>query len=246
MVAVQDTATKLPLSGATVELYNGGSYDQSFLTGQGYFDQTDWSGGSGVPNFSLATANRYASDNGDVDTATASSSSSITLRWDTFDPYNKNATGTLESSTFDTGTTSNFYSLNWSPISQPALAGSKPIKFQFATAPSTSPSGPWSYLGPDGTTNTFYTTSGMQISSANNSAEYARYMAYLTTNTATVTPAIGDISFTFTSGCTPPGQVLFQGLSTGSYTLKISKAGYTTQTIPVTVTAGWQSSRISL
>lgn len=245
-VAVADNGTKLPLSGATVELYNGGTYDQTYITGQGYFDQTDWSGGSGAPNWGSGTANKYASDNGGVDTATASSTGSIQIHWDSINPYNKNATGTLESSTFDTGTTSNFYSLNWSPSSQPIRAGSLPVKFQFATAPSTTPNGPWSYFGPDGTVNTYYTTSGMQISSANNSAEYARYLAYLTTNTATVTPSVGDVSFTYTSGCTPPGQVLFQSLATGSYTVKITKTGYVTQTIPLTVSAGWQSQNVSL
>ena len=44
MVSVQ-TSTGLPISGATVKLTGPSGYNQTYITGQGYFDQTDWSGG---------------------------------------------------------------------------------------------------------------------------------------------------------------------------------------------------------
>ena len=247
MVNVQDGNTGQPLSGATVELSGPSSYDQIQITGQGYFKQTDWSDGHTQNGFYVDTK-AYATDNGGVDTQTASSSGSILLHWTTFGPYNTNATGTLESSTFDTGTTSNFYALNWTPTTQPVKAGASPVQFQFATSPSSTPNpASWNYLGPDGTGNTYYTVPGTLISSLNNNAEYARYKVFIGTQTATVTPSVNDTSFSFTSGCIPPGQVLFQGLSAGTYTLKISKTGYTTQTItPVTITSGWQSQVIKL
>lgn len=244
IVPVEDSGTKLPLSGATVELSNteyGGSYDQPMITGQGYFDQTDWSHGPNQQSFSDPRA--YASESG-VDTST--SSGSIILFNDIFDPYNTSATGTLDSSTFDTGTTSNFYALNWSPApgSQPTLAGPSPVMFQFATAPSTTPSGPWNFIGPDGTSGSYYTQPGQQISFPPGGDEFARYRLFMTTQTATVTPSVNDISFTYTSGCNPPGQVVFQGLSAGKYALTVSKAGYSPQTVdPVTIIGGWQQSQ---
>ena len=162
--------------------------------------------------------------------------------WGGTPPYNTGATGTLESSTFDTGTTSNFYSLNWTPLSQ---YSSTSVAFQFATSPSST--GPWNYLGPNGSGSAYYSSPGMQISSVNNNAEYARYKAYLTTKIATVTPSINDVSFTYTSGCLPPGQVIFQGLSTGSSTLTVSKSGYTTYTSSAfNIVSGWQSKAVQL
>ena len=243
MITVEDGTTGKPLSGAKVEL-SGSGYDQAQTTGQGYFDQTNWSDGATQPG-AFSDPSAYAAGSG-VDTQTASSTGSILLFWDGIHPYNTGATGTLESSIFDTGTTSNFYSLNWSPSSQPVLAGATPVGFQFATAPSSTPNGPWNFLGPDGTSNTYYTVPGTPISSVNNSGEYARYETYVTTKTATVTPSVNDVSFTYTSGCIPPGQVLFQGLSAGSYTLTVSESGYTTSVTAITIGAGWQSKTILL
>ena len=241
LVAVADSSTHLPISGASVQLTNTGGYNQTQITGQGYFDQTDWSGGSGQAAY--VSTNKYWANNGSVDTST--SSGNILLK-SSFGSYNTSATGTLESSTFDTGTSSNFYALSWTPVNQPPLSGLSPVKFQFATAPSTTPNGPWTYLGPDGTANTYFTSPGVQINASTNGNEYARYMSYMTTKTATVTPTISDVSFTYTSGCIPPGYVLFQGLTAGSYTITISKTGYTSASGPVTIAAGWQSKTVSL
>ena len=247
MVTVLDnSSSKLPISGATVEL-SGNGYDQTFITGQGYLSQTDWSGGSGQTL--VGSANKYFQDNGGVDTMTSSSSGNILLHWlGGSTHYLTNATGTLESSTFDTGTTSNFYTLSWKPANQPIPTGTTSIKFQFATKPtSTSTFSASDYLGPDGTHNTYFTVPGGTINSASNNNEFARYMAYLTTNSATATPSISDAMFSYTSGCISPGQVLFQGLSTGSYTLTISKTGYTTNTNSGTVIgSGWQQKTVQL
>ncbi len=182
LVGVADNATRLPVTGATVQLTGPNGYNQTLTTGQGYFNQTDWSGGSGQSAY--AVTNKYFADNGFVDVST--SSGNILLK-KSFGSYNTAATGTLESSTFDTGTTSNFYAVSWAPTNQPALAGTLPVKLQFATTPSSTPNGPWTYLGPDGTANTYYSAPGMQLGANNNGNEYARYLAFMTTKTATVT-----------------------------------------------------------
>ncbi len=241
MVSVMDSATKLPISGATVHLTGPSSFDDTQITGQGYISQTDWSGGDGQTMYSNTT--KYASSNGLVDTSTTTGS--IKLLWQPFTEYSM-ATGTLESSTFDTGTTSNFYTFSWKPTGQPMLAGVTPAKFQFATSPTSNP-GSWNYLGPDGTSNTYFTVPGASISSANNGNQFARYMTYLSTNTATATPQVTDVTFAYTSGCIPPGQILFQGLSQGTYTLDITAPGYTAYSnSSVTVSAGWQENTVSM
>ena len=190
----------------------------------------------------FGTPNQYFIDNGQVDTST--STGNIVMRT-AFGLYSKTATATLESSTFDTGTTSNFYTFSWTPIGQPALTGTSSVKFQFATNP-TSTSTTWTYLGPDGTPNTYFTVPGSPINSASNGNEFARYLAYLTTRTATATPIISNVSFAYTSNCIPPGQVIFQGLSSGTYTLTVSKSGYTTYSGSVTIGSGWQQQIVNL
>jgi hypothetical protein len=244
MVTVLDnSSSKLPISGATVEL-SGSGYDQTFITGQGYLSQTDWSHGANQSGI-YVDQSAYANGSG-VDTTTSSSSGSILLHWlGGSIHYITNTTETLESSTFDTGTTSNFYALNWSPLNQPIPAGPMPVKFQFATAPSST--GPWNYIGPNGTSGNYYTVPGTQISFPNGGNEFARYKLYMTTQAATVTPSIADVSFAYTAGCASPGQVLFQGVPTGTYTLTISKSSYTTNTNSgMVIGSGWQQKTVQL
>lgn len=66
LVTAKDSGTKTALTSATVRLYKTG-YDTSLLTGHGFFEQTDWSGGSGQELFSDQT--KYSSDDGHVDNA---------------------------------------------------------------------------------------------------------------------------------------------------------------------------------
>jgi prepilin-type N-terminal cleavage/methylation domain-containing protein len=237
MVSVIDSTTKLPVSGASVELTKAG-YSSTKTTGQGYLGQVDWTNGSGQTDFLDET--RYFAENGYIDTAT--SSGDVLLKM-IFDEYNTTATGTLESSTFDTGTTSNYYTLSWLPLSQPAQTGQNSLKFQFAT--NASSTDPWTFVGPDGTVNSYFNTSGQSINGVNNGKQYARYKAFLTTESATATPKLSSVNFVYTSGCIPPGQVIFQNLSTGTYTLNISKAGYTNYSASVNVVNGWQKADVS-
>lgn len=238
MVSVIDSTTKLPLSGASVELTKAG-FTSTKITGQGYLGQIDWTNGGGQNDFLDDT--RYFSENGFIDTAT--SSGDVVLKM-IFDEYNTTATGTLESSTFDTGTTSNYYTLSWLPTSQPAQTGQDSLKFQFAT--NASSTDPWNFVGPDGTSNSFFNTSGQSIGAINNGKQYARYKAFLTTESATATPKLSSVNFVYTSGCIPPGQVLFQNLSTGNYTLNVSRAGYAIYSANVDVVDGWQRANVSL
>lgn len=233
MVSVLDNATKLPISGATVQLTRSG-YNVTKITGQGYLSQTDWSSGSGQDMF--VNQSQYYTDNSLVDVAT--SSGDVVLR-EIFGLFDTNATGTLLSSIFDTGTSSNFHNLVWTPNNQPLLTGSNSLKLQFASN-SSSTDADWEYLGPDGSSDTYYTIPETPINEIHNNKRYARYKVFLTTETATATPKVSDVIFSYTSGCIPPGQVLFQGLSNESYELTVTKSGYTTNSSTINIQNGWQ------
>ena len=231
LITVKDVSTGLPVSGATVTLEKGGA-SSTQITGRGFLSQTDWSGGGGQTDFIIL--NRYFNDDTNIDVI--SSPGNITLQ-NIFGSYP--AFGTLYSSAFDTGSVSNFYQFTYNPSGQPVAVGATPVQFQIATANSTSS---WTYLGPDGTSGTYYNSTTTDISSVNNGNRYLRYKMLLSTASSSFTPTVSDIQFTFTSNCVPPGQVLFQGLANGMYNITVEKSGYTTVTDTVTVSAAtsWQ------
>jgi hypothetical protein len=235
LIAVKDGATGLPISGAKVTLEKSG-VDKTLTTGEGYLTQTDWSGGSGQVSFSDTT--KYYL--GSVNTIDNSPVGEVHLR-QVAGSYQSPAT--IESSTFDTGSVSNFDQLSWLPVSQPAQVGSNAVRFQIAT---NNDNATWNYLGPDGTSATYYTTSGTAINSIHDTDRYLRYKLYLSTADPLFTPDISDVSFTFSSSCTPPGQVAFQTLSKSTYDITIQKAGYTDYSGTVTIGSAWQQLGITL
>lgn len=232
LITVKDASTQLPVTDATVQV-TGTSYDETQITDRGFINQTDWSGGVGVD---------YVADDGFLDIA----GGEIKLK-NVSGSYNPN--GILESSTVDTGSESNFHSLVWSPTDQPVSAssdGTPSVRFQIATNASSTDT-IWNYLGPDGTAATYYTSSNAIISSVHNNDRYLRYKVFLHTADPAVTPNISDIAFTMTSSCTPPGQVIFSGLSSGVYDVSVSKSGYTTQLITgVNMSTNWKEQEVIL
>lgn len=236
LVTVKDLVTGLPITGATVELEKGGATTTQ-ITGRGYLRQTDWSGGGGQSGFVDPT--RYMMDDTNIDTTTVPGDARLK---DILGLYPEN--GTLESSTFDTGSPSNFYQFTYQPTNQPPAVGVSSVNFQLATGNSTSS---WTYLGPDGTAGTYYNATTTDISPVNNNNRYLRYKMYLHTASSTFTPNVSDIGFTFTSSCVPPGQVLFQGMGAGTYDLTVTKSGYQSVNDTVTVTGGtWQEKQVSM
>lgn len=141
--------------------------------------------------------------------------------------------GVLESSTFDLGLAANYISLTWEPLSQPAQTGVDPVRFQIATSNSSTPV-TWDYLGPDGTTSTYYTATDGAINQIHNGNQYVRYKVYLQTAAVTHTPTVSDITVSYTNSCTPPGQSYFGSLANEQYTVDINKAGYQPHTSTVT------------
>lgn len=237
LVVVRDQSTGLPITDAHVEVATEDlSYDVIQRTGEGFLTQTDWSGGSGQEDFIDPTL--YYSSDGNIDTT--SPTGELKLR-NVFGTYV--TSGYLTSSTFDTNGENNFHQIYWSPTSQPAQTGSDSIKFQVAT---NNDNTTWDFRGLDGTDATYYTTEDNALSALLNGNRYFRYRVFLATADTAVTPSISDISFTFTTSCTPPGQVSFSGLSPGEYTVSVIKAGYQTYSGSVTINSNWQKLEVAI
>jgi prepilin-type N-terminal cleavage/methylation domain-containing protein len=236
LVTVKDGLTGLPLSGVTARLENNGSVNVTKITGQGFMGQTDWSGGGGQATSTDSTM--YFSSDGNIENSNPVGD--IQLK-NILGSYV--LSGVITSSSFDTGSASNFQQLFWNPTAQPVQTGTPNIRVQVAT---NNDGGTWNYTGPDGTASTYYTVTNQNINSTNNGNRYFRYKIFFDSVTDAFTPNISDISFTFTTLCTPPGQVYSQGLPQGDYTLHLSKTGYQSQDISLNISASWQSIEVTL
>src|SRR3989344_926407 len=108
--------------------------------------------------------------------------------------------GTFESATIDFGKPAEFNTLTFSATTTSAQSSCTvstgagcAVKIQVA-ASSTS-GGSWNYIGPDGTTNTYFTQqAGETISSSLNNNRYFRYKVYLETIDAAYTPYFNSIT----------------------------------------------------
>lgn len=214
-----------------------GNYDTTLTTGRGFVRQTDWSGGSGQADFVDST--KYFDSDGNV--STSNPAGEIKLRTVFGSEYVSD--GYLISSTFDTGSSSNFHQILWQPQDQPPETGPNNVRFQIAT---NNDKVAWNFLGPDGTVNTYYTLANQDINTLHNGNRYLRYKVFLSTADTNWSPNISDISFTFTSSCVPPGQVFFTALNPGNHTLTVAKDGYQGFTDTITISASWQQYEVTL
>jgi len=228
LVTVKDASAGLPVSSSTVRLAGGG-YDETFVTDRGFLRQTDWSGGGGQDLFVDETG-YFSSSN----IAVSGPVGELKLNG-SFGVYDPSAE--LVSSTFDTGSASNFHQLLWLPADQPVSAGPNSVRMQVAT---NDDGVTWNFIGPDGTTGSYYTSASTYLNPVHNNHRYLRYKLYLSTIDAAYTPNVSDISFTFSSQCVPPGQVAFRGVPNGTHTLTVSHDDYDTYSTSVSVGSVWQ------
>ena len=215
---------------------SGGYVNTGFTSGS-VWSQQSWAGGSGQANFLDNT--KYFYDDGNVNVNTIP----LGLRLAGIgSSYISN--GSLESSIFNTGTDQTSYTtLNWQPTSQnPATS----IKFQIAASNTNDENTTWNYLGPDGTSSTYYTVPGTTIANENNN-RYTRYKVFLSTTDSSKTPVLTSVNINYVSGCFSPGQVMFAGLQAGKgYQATISMQGYQTQIIGPLSVNGYQVLQVSL
>jgi len=234
LVAVTDASTGLPLSGAEITL---GS--RTYLSSQGYFSQTDWSGGSGQANYVNKT--KFAESDGNVDTSVTPGQ--VVLR-SSLGQYL--SAGYLVSSVYDTGGTSTVYSLvNWAPSDQATSTGAGSIRLQIASSADGATT-TWIFRGPDGTPGTFYSSPNTAINSVHNGDEFVRYKLYLSTASSTMTPNVSDVSLTYSTACTPPGQAYFDGLAGDTQSVTVSHNGYNSFSGNINTGNAWQMITIPL
>ncbi|MBN1176863.1 MAG: hypothetical protein JXA51_04200 [Dehalococcoidales bacterium] len=107
------------------------------------------------------------------------------------------SSGTLESSSHDTGYAADFGNISWTAT---APIGTS-VKLQIATNTDNST---WVFNGPDGTVSTYYTSSGQTIWSGHDGDRYIRYKAYLDTADTGKTPVLHDVSITSTAQAALP------------------------------------------
>lgn len=222
LVIVKEAASGAALEGAAVHLHKGGSSPADYYatTGGSVWVQSSWTGGGGQANWSAT--NKYFSDDGNIDVSTLPTGVRLKKVSSKYV-----ASGQLDSSSFDTGTSlTNYTILTWQPTSQdPATT----LKFQVAV---NNDNATWNYVGPDGTSSTYFTTPGVDMGSALDNNRYVRYRVYLSTTNNTKTPVLTSMNVNFVTGCFTPGQSLFPGLAaSSSYSLDVSLAGYQTQTV---------------
>ena len=244
LVIVKDASTGNPIEGANVNLTNTSPIvNMSGITGGSLWSEQYWNGGSGQVDWSDPT--RYFQDDGGINTTNVP----LAMRLLNNNGHTLVTSGILDSSTFDTGSSSTTYTtLNWQPSSQdPATT----VKFQVAT---NNDDATWNFTGPNGTNGTYYTTPGTTISAVNNNNRYIRYRAYLSTTDTTKNPTITSVGINYVSGCFTPGQVIFPGLTAspqtsqtpGTYGVIVSMTGYSTKTISGLNIKGYQTLQVLL
>jgi hypothetical protein len=228
LVRVKDAISGNGIPSSTLTLARAG-FTATSTTARATLSETTWSAGA------------YSSQDGGVD---ISNPTSLKLLVNASGTYSTTSTSWLISNTFDLGGTSTtFYNLSWNPTTQPAQTGTASLKFQLA---SNNDNYTWNFIGPDGTSGTYYSSSGASIYSGHAGDRYLRYKAYLSTQDEDSTPQLDDIKFTFHGSCVPLGQSLFQGLTSNDYEITASAVGYVTATSSVTVGSGWQATEIEL
>lgn len=145
----------------------------------------------------------------------------------------------LTSSTLDTNTASvNYQALTWGATP----AGTDSVRLQVAA---NNDNATWDFVGPSGTAADYYTVSGADIAGVLDGKRYVRYRLYLQTADLGTTPTVSSVSISYVSGCLPPGQSFFAGLSAAAYTLDVSAPGYASSSTPVTI-SGTMASTIKL
>jgi len=106
-----------------------------------------------------------------------------------------NQSGTFTSPVYDAGRNVSWQNLSWSET----LPAGTDIEFQLAY--SDSESGPWTYVGPDGTANTKFTTSSGESVGASVISRYCRYKVFFTGDGSN-TPTLGSVELSYSGGVT--------------------------------------------
>lgn len=226
LINAVDSITGLPLSDVQVTVSLAGD-ETVKITGVGHVNQTDWSDGPGQVFWTDETA--YDSDDGGIDNNNPVGD--LKLRSVGVDYVDS---GELTSSIIDLGLGANYLNLTWEPFSQKPETGENPVRWQIASSATSTPES-WNFLGPDGTSGSFYDESHIAINDIHDGDRYFKYKLFLQTATPLYSPVISDFNLTYTNSCQPPGQVYFPSLDAGEYQVTAVKDGYQTAQESITI-----------
>ncbi len=110
------------------------------------------------------------------------------------------SSGFFTSMTFDSGgANADWNTLSWAPTAQPAQTI---LRFQIAA--SNDPTGPWSYLGPNCATNTYYVTSGTATCTSQDNMRYLRVLGNFLSSDNLNTPAMDSFTVDYTVAASDP------------------------------------------
>lgn len=186
-------------------------------------------------------------------TSTVSTDAGFKIYIDFGFPANGNLASGLKDSNPAAGSIVNWGTFSWTTTA-PANTS---VRFQIAA--SNVATGPFNFVGPDGTASTFFTASVASLSQFRG-FRYLKYKSYLATTDASVTPALNDVTTCFANLTVPDlsltvsdgGATVAPG-GTVAYTLSYTNSGQTaaagvvlTETVPANATfnnaassAGW-------
>ncbi|HLX09890.1 MAG TPA: carboxypeptidase regulatory-like domain-containing protein [Thermoanaerobaculia bacterium] len=143
------------------------------------------------------------------------------------------------------------YTPIWTTLSWTATVPAS-TTLQFQVAASNSPSGPFNFVGPDGTAATFFTTSGASLGQFTG-LRYLQYHAFFATTDSTMSPTVNDVTVCFndvpppdlgitaTDGvttATPGGSVTYTITASNPSALPASGATVA-DTFPAVLTCTW-------
>ena len=203
LVSVFDEEENL-IEGATINLFKGNDLVATQKTGEEIYTEDDWSLG------------RYSSLSPGIDPETFSGE----VRLKDFGGFYSTSTEWLISQEIDFGTSSiNYKKFSWSGN----LPEGTSIKFQLA---SNNDNSTWNFVGPDGTSNTYFETQEFEIPSFIQNKRFLKYKVYMQTNNPSTSPSLDKIKIIFNSSCFSLGETLFQNLNPGKYLLEVIKEGY--------------------
>lgn len=227
LVTVTDASTGAGVPNPTVTVAQTG-FSETQVAGESSWTDSNWSGAA------------YSSQSGGIDTESVPGT--IQLLANASGTYTTSTVSWLISNTIDLGTsTVNYVSLNVNPVNEPGSTGAGSAEFQVAA---NNDDATWNFVGPDGTIATYYNASSTIINL--NGDRYFRYEVFLSTQDPLTTPYVNDVTVGFSSPCVPQSQVLFSGLSSGSYTLDVTAPNYIEATSSVTVSANTQSTQLPM
>lgn len=230
VLSVVDDNTDTAIEDATVRI-QGTGVDETRITHEATITQTDWSGGAGQVDF--VNTMQYWEDDGNVYVGTAGEvqlTESVGVHA---------SSGTLTSSTMDFGGATVFETLSWSETTPTGTD----VRFQVASSSSGTPT---DFIGPDGTNATFYTATSSGLHASHDGDRYLRYKIFLSTTDTLQTPSVDDVAVEFAGPCVPPGQVFFQSIGTGTYTVTVDAAGYDTLVSEIDFADDWQFNEIRM